>query len=564
MGASDNPPGRLPPRDDDFAEAEERPAVDFATGLVSLAFLTAALRRNAKLWCSTAAAGLLLGLGLGVLLPPTYQATTSILLAPPPNQNPSDSILTDQALAHTDRVAELAIRKLGLRQSVRSFLNTYTVTVVTDRVLLITASASSPTAATTEATALAAVFLPYRAGQVEALQNVVLSSLNQQINQAQQHIQAITAQIRQLSARPRSPRLQDSLNHLRAQRSQAIAALTTLQQTTSGTRAATQTATALTLKGSQVLDAATVPPTGHSHLKRLLLYAATGLILGLVLGVGIVIVRALVSDRLRRRDDVAAALGAPVKLSVGAVRLRRWLPKERGLAAAGRPDIQRIVAHLGNAVDVGSPGAATLAVVPVDEPQVAALALASLAVACANEGIKVVVADLCPGTPAARLLGNADPGVHSVDVDGAPLLVAIPDPENVAPVGPLGRGPEVGERLAAAYASADVLLTLASLDPSVGGEHLRTWATDAVVMVTAGRSSGTKIYAAGEMIRLSGVYLASAVLVGADKTDESLGATSTPETDRSDEAEEGGMHTDAKSLVITADASPGREASQDR
>jgi hypothetical protein len=32
----------------------------------------------------------------------------------------------------------------------------------------------------------------------------------------------------------------------------------------------------------------------------------------------------------------------------------------------------------------------------------------------------------------------------------------------------------------------------------------------------------------GEMVRLAGMRLASAVLVGADKTDESLGVTHTP------------------------------------
>ena len=42
-------------------------------------------------------------------------------------------------------------------------------------------------------------------------------------------------------------------------------------------------------------------------------------------------------------------------------------------------------------------------------------------------------------------------------------------------------------------------------------------------MVTAGRSSWTRIHAVGEMIRLAGMYLVSAVLVGASKTDESLG-----------------------------------------
>ena len=40
-------------------------------------------------------------------------------------------------------------------------------------------------------------------------------------------------------------------------------------------------------------------------------------IIGLVIGMVIVIVRALVSDRLRRRDDIAEAIGAPVKLSIG-------------------------------------------------------------------------------------------------------------------------------------------------------------------------------------------------------------------------------------------------------
>jgi hypothetical protein len=102
----------------------------------------------------------------------------------------------------------------------------------------------------------------------------------------------------------------------------------------------------------------------------------------------------------------------------------------------------------------------------------------------------------------------------------------------VAPAGPLGRTSRQGQRssfteaLTDACASANVLLTLAPVDPSVGGDHLISWATDAVAVITAGRASWTKIHAAGEMIRLSGVHLASAVLVGADKTDDSLGAVS--------------------------------------
>ena len=119
-----------------------------------------------------------------------------------------------------------------------------------------------------------------------------------------------------------------------------------------------------------------------------------------------------------------------------------------------------------------------------------------------------------------------------MSVHDARLIVAIPEPDDVAPIGPLGRASMRDQRspfteaVTAACASADLLLTLAPLDPSLGGEHLATWAADAVVVITAGRSSWTKIHAVGEMIRLAGTRLVSAVLVGADKTDDSLGVVS--------------------------------------
>src|SRR5439155_17179750 len=85
-----------------------------------------------------------------------------------------------------------------------------------------------------------------------------------------------------------------------------------------------------------------------------------------------------------------------------------------------------------------------------------------------------------------------------------------------------------GEALAGAYAAADYLFTLATLDPALGAEHLATWAADVVVTVTAGESSWEKLHSVGEMIRLAGTRLVSAVLLGADRTDESLGVTPAP------------------------------------
>jgi hypothetical protein len=263
------------------------------------------------------------------------------------------------------------------------------------------------------------------------------------------------------------------------------------------------------------------------------LYVTIGLVAGLAVGLGLVIVMALVSDRLRRRDDIAYALGGPVGLSTGRIHLSRWRPGQRGLAAASGRDMQRIVAYLRGIAPAGSRGTA-LAIVPVDNARIAALSLVSLAVTGAREGKQVVIADLCSGAPAGRLLGAGHPGIHAVSADGMDLTIVIPHPDDIIPIGPLHRtSPQAhpaldAEALAGACASADLLLTLVDLDPALGAEHLATWATDAVAVVTAGRSSATRIHAVGEMTRLAGTNLVSAVLIGADPADESLGITAPP------------------------------------
>jgi hypothetical protein len=152
-----------------------------------------------------------------------------------------------------------------------------------------------------------------------------------------------------------------------------------------------------------------------------------------------------------------------------------------------------------------------------------------LAASCAAEGKQVVVADLSGGAYLARLLRVSDPGIRNVSWNGADLVLVLPQPEDVAPVGPVpgGASPAVPAQadpaLVTACSSADLLLTFATLDPAFGADHLGTWATNAVVVVTSGESSAEKVYSVGEMIRRSGTRLDSVVLIGADKTDESLG-----------------------------------------
>jgi hypothetical protein len=353
------------------------------------------------------------------------------------------------------------------------------------------------------------------------------ASLTQQISQAQQNVNSTKAQISEVSAQPASAAQQSQLASLQAQLTSATTALTNLQQAYNSNQATNGPATGAAVKGSQVLDSAALLP--RSHLRSVVLYPGAGLIAGAAVGIAIVIIRAIVSDRLRRRNDVAEALGTSVKLSTGSLG-RDWrLVISRRRRADREARIRRVATQFANAMPKHVGGAAALAVVAVDDPEAAALPVVSFANSCAQQGQRVVLADLADGAYAARMLGVDQPGVGVVDGEDARLTVALPEPDDVSPTGPLAHGPTTEhsspftEAVTAACAQADVLVTLVSLHPWLGAEHLPTWATDAVAVVTAGRSSWTRINVVGELIRLSGTRLVSAVLIGSDTTDESLG-----------------------------------------
>jgi capsular polysaccharide biosynthesis protein len=517
---------------DDLTSVDDYLAGDPAGRLTSLGFITAALRHRARFWCAAALLGLLVGGGFYVLSPPAYQASASVLLTLGPDEDIATAASNDLAIAESRAVAGLALQKLGPQESAGSLLGSYSVKPVTERVMTITASAPSSAQAVLRANAVAAAFLQFRAAQLRAEQNLVLGSLSQQVSQAQRQLNSINAQISRLAAQRTSSARRSQLTRLEAERTQQSSLVYSLGQAFLGGQTSTGPATAAAVRGSVILDAAT--PLTHSRLKSLLLETAIGLVGGLALSMGVVVIQALVSDRLRRRDDIARALGASVRLSVGSVRLNRWPPSLPRQSAARDADIRRIAAHLGRVAPGKTQGVAALAVVPIDDLRVPAQSLATLALSWARQGQRVVVADLCSGAPTARLLSSGDPGVRTVRVRDASLVIAVPEHDDLLPVGPLDRGSAQAQRspfteaVAEACVSADLMLTLVTLDPSLGGEHLATWATDAVAMVTAGRSSWTKIHGVGEMVRLSGTRLVSAVLVGADKTDESLGAVRVP------------------------------------
>jgi capsular polysaccharide biosynthesis protein len=507
----------------DHAVPEGHPAADAGAGLVSMSYIKAELRRHARLWCLTAVLGLLVGCGLYLRYPPSYTATATVLLKAGPNQNPAVQIETDAALLQSNGVAAGAIKQLGIQLPPSTLQANYNVTVLTSETILLNMQAPSGTEAVQRATAITSSFLNVFDSYAQIGLQQTQDQLNQQVAEAQQKVDTINKEISQVISQAPGSASQPQLNGLHAQLTIANDALLTVQQYATDTLATTQTGTAAEVHGSQVLDAATLQP--HSHIKKAALYVVGGLVGGLAVGVIIVVLMALLTERLRRRDDVGEALDAPIGLSVG--------PLRSGRLGVGRTsaritaDRTRVSEYLAKTIPQSPQGTAALCIIAVDNVAEVTDVAVEFAQLCAHNGRTVMVADLCAGAPTARALGATGTGLSAITLDGAKGVVVVPDTDEIAPLGPrrADRASGANDELLRAYDHVDLLLTIALLDPAVGAEHLVTWASDAVAIVTAGRSTATRLRAVSGMIKLSGTRLTSVVLASADKSDESLGRT---------------------------------------
>ena len=509
----------------DFPLGEDRSADDpSSTGLVDLSFIRAGLRRSRRVWWSVAAVGFLIGAGLFVHAKPSYQATVSILMQNDPNIDAYTGMETDSLVAQEPAVDQLALHNLGMSGSTLH----YTATIFSNQVLTISLHAATPDEASREVDAVANAFLKVYAQSVQTQTAASTIGESQQLAQAQQAVDSLGKQISQVSAEASSTAQQKQLKSLEAQHAAAENALAALKQTLAYDQASAAVTASNMVTESKIIYTS-VPTAATSRKKTAIEYVGGGLFGGLVIGMAIVMIRALLSDRLYRRDDVAVALSAPVRMSVlsaGSSGKRLWLSLGgRGQASRQEADVTRVANYLRGSVPGDSRGPASLAVVAVDDPSLVAAAIEELASSYAREGKRVAVADLAAGA-LARSLGVSDPGVRMVDVKGTRVIMVLPASDEMAPIGPRARGTRgqtANNEVASAYSGADVFITMAVLDPAVGADHLATWAGDAVAVVTAGRSSVARVQAVGEMIRDAGTHLASGILLGADKDDESFG-----------------------------------------
>jgi capsular polysaccharide biosynthesis protein len=509
-----------------------------SSALVTMHFLLTALRRRWKLWVSLGCVGMLLGLAWTYASPPKTTATVSVMLAHEPGTDPQQASSTDVSLLQTRTLAVEVVEELGLDMAPEDFQQSVTVLPASVQVLVLEVSGPDGAAAVARARALAHAYLSFRASQVRL-------QLRGLTDAYRGRIESLRAEGNDLVETYGETRASGSLDP-----QEATALLNEQAQLKTEIEGLKRSIEDAELKSTSVIDASYVldqasakPPP--SAVRAALLASASGLIGGTALGMGFVLVTALTSNRLRRREDVALALDAPVRVSVGGRLPSPWRPWRRVrlsatalglLVGALDREVARPTRSWPQLANTGTDrrqqarGAepTRLALVTLEPDGVGELVVASLAVGLSAEGLDVFVVDL---TASGGLQAELDRALGVRDGGDAGRRPAVHRPARVPSLerGPLDlptskatEAPSSGE-WPLGWDQADVTLTLADMDPAIGVEHVRSWADRVAVLVSAGRSSAERLRTTGELIRSAGLHLLFAMMVGTDRTDESTG-----------------------------------------
>jgi capsular polysaccharide biosynthesis protein len=473
------------------------PARPIAT-LVSFHYLRAAVRRRWRFCALFAIVGVLLGVAFLVANPAPYTATTTLRLTHPEQVDPSGAIATDISLVTTRAVAEQTIKALGLTIAPRDLMNSVKpIPSGSTEILQLELSARTDTEAIRRLDKYTEEYLDFRAKQLSAQSNIMIEGYERQIA---------------------ALRLQLQKSGAATERSQIKGKIFTLQAAVDDE---TQRQEAIVLTSRVIDPAATLPPSG---MRRVVLVLASGLIGGLAIGIGIVVLRAILSDRLWLRLEVASALNASVPLSVGKItplsrllRIVGFLPWVRALDGRRAVDRQRMARAIEKALP--EPGQQqSLAVVCLGNSDETRFGLVAAAAALHHHGRTATIVDLTETGQVASAVARSA-GTTVEDRPGVFRPGVIPS---------LSKGPSYidsadWEHIELARARKGVTLILADLDPGVGVDHLTAWTDCAIVAVTAGKSSVELVRTSGDLVRSAALQLRGGVLLRAVRDDVSSG-----------------------------------------
>ncbi|MDU0312999.1 hypothetical protein RKE38_04810 [Phycicoccus sp. M110.8] len=505
-------------------------------------YLRNSLRRGWRTWASLSFAGALIGLGLAVFLPPPSQGSVTLLMAHPANLEAQSAMSTDVSLLTTREVSARTVARLRLPMTPEAFRATITADPVTTEVLTITVSAPDTESAVRRAAALTSVYLDFRATQLRSLSSGLVNGYEARVAGMQKEVAQLNTQYAVASQEGGN---QTQATELLTRRSQLNSQIYDMQQSIADAALTTDAA----VSSTHVIDEA--QPVKGSLKRAAALDVASGLIGGTALGVGFVLFRALTSTTVRRREDVAVAMSVPVRYSVASAsrlpqRLRNRL-RRRGRSGPSDLDVlvRGLEAHLeesaptagGERLSTPGPGHG-VAVAAIGDPRIAAAVVDSLVDAVRAHGRVPFVADLSAAGALARRRaadrhasgGRGGPAANGVTVfrpTGVPALAT-------GPAAGHGRAVDLPDDVSwrEAWEQADVVLALVQVDPGIDAENLRTWVDRVVPLVTAGEASAELLETTAELVRAAGLVLPFAMLVGADRTDESFGAVALGEAAR--------------------------------
>jgi capsular polysaccharide biosynthesis protein len=504
----------------------EREELDIRTVLL-------AMRRRWRIMLLGIVAGLVLATLVTMALPKTYATESKVNLGRrPTGGNPTEIMRSEAARANRSTMAQRVIDALGLNDTVDEMLKKYKATATTDDVLVFTVQGPTADASVERANKFAEEFLTMREERLDEDLRTENSARETKVKELEAKIQAIDDQL------PGAEKSITQYDALIRQKTDLIGQQTTLQNRIDDAR----TEVALAKKNSYVLQDALKP---KAPIKPSLQF---NLVLGLVAGLAVagtyVLVKDVLSGKLRTRDAIAEAVGAPVLAGFSAA---GGSGGSKGVSAraATRPGAQLIRAARAVVNEFGpTAGPDTpilIASVEADgEAALLALTVANLLADLGRGSLMLADASLLR-PPMPRLLQTAGAlpegaSIQNDDGEVARCFMAVESPSGAQHWDPVGGRAPAGD-LVTLLAPADasklgsdaptVVAFLGSWEDPDEAAALRLSSDRlkprAVVVVGAGRSTHPTIYRHVATLGRFGVGVQATVVAQPDRFDVTTG-----------------------------------------
>ena len=257
--------------------------------MIGLRSLLSTIWRKRRVWLIAALVGLTLGACLHLIIPSKYTAVSNLYLTTAAGVDPAQGMANDVSLLQTGVVAQEAVTVGRLNMTPHSLLSNYTGLALSNNILSITFSGSSPTEAVSGARAVARAFLAVQARESGLQTNALVRGLQSQISPINNEIENLNAKINSISGATPDTQSGNQLTDLISQRSADESQVAQLQSQVDQALVNEQ----FTDRTSSVLDPAALVPV--STKKVILKDALSGLVAGLAIGLAAVIFGALLS-----------------------------------------------------------------------------------------------------------------------------------------------------------------------------------------------------------------------------------------------------------------------------